>query len=115
MTVLADFAEIVGNQGANVPAGTTIIGTFNTSGRLSGQRALLCFLASNLNGSAGIEINDQPVGAVFPTGPAGAVSTQMASFAGSVLNSGNNTMRLRNVSDAFNIRNVVCFYHQDSD
>jgi hypothetical protein len=114
MTVLADFAEILGNQGRSVGVAGAELPAFNTGGRLTGHRALLLFLASNLEGSAAVFINNQPVGAVFPTGPV-ATSTQMLSFPGTVLKDGNNVMSLRSVTDPFNIRNVICFYHQDSD
>jgi hypothetical protein len=119
MTVLADFAQILGNQGqlvGQVQGDATIaLPSFNTGGRLSNEPALLVFLASDLLGSAAIFINNQQVGAVFPTGAVVSTSTQMASFPGTVLNSGQNTISLKFVTDPFRLRNVCCFYHQDSD
>lgn len=119
MTVLADFSEILGNQGQNVGvaqgAAAISLPSFNTGGVRTNDSALLFFLASNLQGSAAIFINNRQVGAVFPTGPAGAASTQMADIPAGVLRTqGVNTIELKNVTDTFNIRNVYCFYHQDS-
>lgn len=118
MTVLADFAEVLGDQGQPIGVAqgnaSVALPPFNTGGRLGGHSAFLMFLASGLQGSAGIFVNGQHVGAVFPTGPGNVVSTQMASFSGAVLKDGTNTVELRNVTEAFHLRNVYCFFHQNS-
>jgi len=114
-TVLADFTQILGNGPVTVrqtPAGAEFpIGSFDTGGRLSNQTALLIFSARNLTGSAAVSINDVTVGTITAT-PSGFSSTQIVSVSGSELRDGANRIVLKNVTDDFEIKNLICFFHQ---
>jgi hypothetical protein len=127
MVVLCDFNTIVGDvpvdvpvtgPGAEVPLGNP----FDTGGRIASssetgpEGALLIFSVRNMTGTAQVFVNDVNVGTIRLS-PGTAWSTQMIALAGSRLNgaSGNNNrIRLENVTDAFQLKDLVCFYHQNS-
>lgn len=114
-TVLADFIQILGDNRVTVrqtPEGAEFpIGSFDTGGRLSNQTALLMFSVRNLTGSAAVSINDVTVGTITAT-PPGFFSTQIVGVAGHELTNGVNRIVLKNVTDDFEIKNLVCFFHQ---
>lgn len=113
MTVLADYFEILGNGPKVVPAnqGPVILSSVvDTGGRLK-RSAFLMFTTTG-EGAAAIFVNGHQAGAVF--GSNGVISTQVASFSGAFLNDGLNQVELRDVSNTFRIRNVYCFFHQNS-
>lgn len=140
MTVLCDFFTIIGDGGGN---GITIhpvefeghvnLGDpFNTDGRIatdeahaaeSGRReggrstAFLTYSVRNMTGTAQVFLNDSelPVGIITPSPPNGVWSTQIIAMAGVRLNPGDNQLTLRHVTDTFNIKDLICFFHQDSD
>jgi hypothetical protein len=121
MPVLCDYIEIIGDTPQSIPPTTggaqVVLPNFNTGGREAGtgrsRSALLILSARNLTGSAQVFINDVHVGNITAT--SGAVfSMQLISVQGSQLNDGDNGIVLRNVSDAFELKNVVCFFHQSS-
>jgi hypothetical protein len=130
MTVLCDFNTIIGDTPVNVPvvspgAEFQLGDAFDAGGRIAGNTekgddgALLMFSIRNMTGTAQVTVNDSNdvVGTILPSPPNAIWSTQMIAMAGSRLNgaSGNNNrIRLRNVTDAFQIKDLVCFYHQNS-
>lgn len=120
MALVCDFIQIVGDAPVNIGA-TAWEKTFNTGGRKSGTNvdstALLIF---NLKGLTSAEIpvliNNKEVGRIFPYAGANANHwyTQMVALNGSQLNDGNNEIQLESNSDSFQIKNMVCFFHQNS-
>jgi hypothetical protein len=121
MPVLSDFIQIVGDGSVNIPvvAGAAEVPVptngepFNTGGREAGSTALLMYSVRNMTGSAQVFVNGDQVGSITPT--SGALwTTQMIALAGNRLNNGNNQLVLRNVTDAFNLKDVMCFFHQSS-
>jgi hypothetical protein len=115
MTVLCDFTEIRGDNPMSIPqttgAAQVVLPDFNTGGRESGQKAMLMLSARNLAGSASVLINNVVVGTITAT-PGAVFSTQLISVSGNQLKDGNNEIVLRNVTDPFELKNVVCFFHQ---
>ncbi|WP_448624670.1 hypothetical protein [Geodermatophilus sp. URMC 64] len=129
MTVLCDFNTVIGDNpvavnptgiGAEVPLGNP----FSAGGRIASntetgpEGALLIFSIRNMTGTAQVFVNDsnEAVGVIRPS-PGTAWSTQIIAMAGFRLNGadGNvNRIRLRDVTDAFEIKDLVCFYHQNS-
>jgi hypothetical protein len=59
------------------------------------------------------EINGQDVGTITAT-PGTVFSTQMIALLADRLNAGDNKIALTDVSDTFELKNVVCFFHQSS-
>ena len=121
MPVLSDFIQIVGDSNVNIPvvAGAAEVpvptngNPFNTGGREANQTALLMYYVRNMTGSAQVFLNGNLVGSITPT--SGALwTTQLIALSGNQINDGNNQMVLRNVTDAFNLKDVMCFFHQSS-
>jgi hypothetical protein len=119
MTVLCDYTEIIGDNPRSIPQTTgsaqVALPDFNTGGREAGtgpsRNALLILSARNLTGSAAVFINNVNVGSISAT-PGTAFSMQSISVTGNQLKDGNNEIVLRNVTDPFELKNVVCFFHQ---
>lgn len=125
MTVLADFKMIVDDSGQIIPtaSGSAEValgnGSFNTGGRLSNETAFLIYSLRDMVGTAQVFVNrtdgpDEFVGTITPSSGT-AWSTQLIAMGGSELIDGNNRIILKNVTDSFRIKDVICFYHQDSD
>lgn len=117
MAILCDFIQIVGDAGQAIPqtaAGAEVpLPDFNTGGRNAGSTALLVYSAMNLAGSARVFINNNNVGTITAT--SGTVfSTQLIAVSGSQINNGNNEIVLRNVTDPFTIKDLICFFHQSA-
>jgi len=117
MPVLCDFIQIVGDASQAIPqtaAGAEVpLPDFNTGGREAGSTALLVYSARNLAGSAQVFINNHNVGTITAT--SGTVSsTQLIAVSGNQLNNGNNEIVLRNVTDPFTIKDLICFFHQSA-
>ena len=117
MPVVSDFIQIIGDSGqaiSQTAAGAEVpLPDFNTSGREGNLTALLVYSAKNLAGSAQVFINNHNVGTITAT--SGAVfSTQLIAVSGSQLNNGNNEIVLRNVTDPFTIKDLVCLFHQSA-
>ena len=116
-TVLADFIQIVGDGPIDVSqtqGGNEFpLPSFNTGGRLGNQTALLVFSVRDLSGSADVRINDVSVGTITATSP-GIFSTQLITLDGNKLNDGTNRIVLKNVSDNFKIKDLICFFHQST-
>ena len=121
MPVLADWIQIVGDASIAIPVvnGPAEVpvplngNPFNTGGRNADSTGLLIFSVRNMTGSAQVFINGSEVGSITPT--SGTLwSTQLIAVSGSQLNAGNNQLTLRNVTDAFNLKDLMCFFHQAS-
>ena len=126
MNVLCDFQTIIGDvaqpvpvagPGAEVPLGDP----FNTGGRIAGNQevgsdtAFLIYSVRGMVGTAQVFVNDSEEfnGIITPSSGTGW-STQLIALAGFRLNDGNNRITLRNVTDAFTIKDLICYYHQSS-
>jgi hypothetical protein len=135
MTVLADFNIIIHeeHQGVGVQAGQqSPLGTrFNTGGRLgegSGQTgplaAFIMFSVLNLQVSLDVFVNGQgPIG-TMDANHAPGWNSQVLCMSGGRLKSGDGLNNEISVAlppgspvatTAFEIKNLICFYHQDSD
>ena len=117
MPVLCDFIQIVGDAGQPIPAtapGAEVpLPDFNTGGRRAGATALLVYSAMGLAGSAGVFINGALVGTITAT-PGTVFSTQLIAVAGREIRDGANEIVLRNVTDPFTIKDLICFFHQSA-
>src|SRR5690349_2094501 len=121
MPVLSDWIQIVGDASITIPqvAGPAEVPVplngdpFGTGGRVGNETALLVFSVKNMTGTAQVFINGSEVGSITPT--SGSLwSTQLIAVSGSQLNDGNNHMVLRNVTDSFNLKDLMCFFHQSA-
>lgn len=117
MPVLCDFIQIIGDAVRSIPAtqpGALVpLPDFNTGGREAGSTALLLLSARNLAGSATVLINGNNVGAITAT--SGSVfSTQLIAVSGTQINNGNNEIALTGVTDPFDLKTVMCFFHQSA-
>lgn len=117
MPVLCDFQQIIGDTPQAIPAvglGVQVpLPSFDTGGRDSGATAFLILSARNLTGTADVLVNNSSVGTITAT--SGSFwSTQMIHVNGNQLNNGNNTIALTNVMDAFELKTVMCFFHQSA-
>jgi hypothetical protein len=119
MAILANFRMIIGDGSVHVPnlAGGAqfALPDFDTSDRDSNSTALLVFSVRNLTTTATVHINDQNVGTITPTSGAFWTAQQIAAN-GAQLKDGNNEIVVRAVGDlsGFDIKNLVCFFHQSS-
>lgn len=139
MTVLADFSVIIGDgpegQGVEVPSvpwdqieqGSPVkVGPeFQTAGRISsatetgGDAAFLTFSVQGVGIDAPVFINQSfvdkkgQVGLITPTHSVGW-ETQIITIAGIRLGPGWNQIWVK-ATDRFRIKDLICFYHQDSD
>jgi hypothetical protein len=122
MPVLCDYTQIIGDAAQVIPQTTgsaeVPLPDFNTDGRNANgpapsRNGLLMLSARNLAGSARVLINGQDVGTITAT-PGTVFSTQMIALLADRLNAGDNKIALTDVSDTFELKNVVCFFHQSS-
>ena len=129
MTVLADYVVILRNETFPVAAthGTatvTLPGKWSTGGRWPGGNAIFMYAVRGLAGSAEMWINNGsedhvvglPGGQITSTASATRWETQMLMLGADHLNGsgGNkNTLFFKNVTDDFEIRTIVCFFHQE--
>lgn len=117
MPVLCDFIQLVGDGGKSIPktegSAEVPLPDFNTGGREAGSTALLVYSVQNLAGSARVFINGDEVGTITAT--SGSVfSTQLIAVSGNQLKDGNNEIVLKNVTDPFTIKDLICFFHQSA-
>jgi hypothetical protein len=123
MTVLCDFQTIIGDRAQRVEreAGEQQLGEdFNTGGRITGETevggngAFLIYTVTELFQQIDVFVNGEgPVGTIQPSQD--VWSTQVITMAGFRLNSGQNSVTVRDATDNFWIKDLICFYHQDSD
>lgn len=117
MTILCDFIQILGDNLKTISRteGDTEVplDNFKTLHRQASKTALLMLVVRNLAGSATVVINNERVGAITAT--SGTVfSTQLIAVAGSTLNDGDNEIVLKDVTDPFELKDVICFFHQSA-
>ena len=119
-TVVCDFIQIVGDDPEDISA-TVWEKKFKTGGRSSGGGvATTALLLFNLRGltSANIpvKINNAPVGTIYHYANANVDHwyTQMVALHGYQLNDGENEIQLESNTDSFQIKNMVCFFHQSA-
>ena len=130
MPVLSDFTLIRGDDEVTIGDGLSVWETtFHTGGRESGAPAFLIFNVRGLthtNVDVEVRVNNAVVGHIrrYP-GEESTSSywfTQMIAMNGSTLNDGNNELQINavsfpgatnnNVFDDFQLKDVVCFFHQ---
>jgi hypothetical protein len=131
MTLLCDFQTIIGDNAQTVrpqPSGDPVqLGVvFRTGGRIAGssevdrpqtssRTAFLSYSVRGMVGTAQVFVNHNgPVGLITASSGT-AWSTQFIAMAGERLNDGDNTITVQSITDQFEIKDLICFYHQDSD
>lgn len=123
MPVVCDFTEIIGDIPETITTSVKSF-TFGTGGRSSGstgdRRAFLLFnirmLTNNNSALVPVILNGTNIGSInpYPNSNSSYWYTQMISIRGSELNNGNNQLLLDAVNDSFQIKNMVCFFHQSA-
>ena len=135
MTVLADFNIIIPEDHQGIGVGrdeqSPVGPSFNTGGRLGegeGQTgalaAFIMFSVLNLQTRLDVFVNGEgPIGTMEPN-PTPAWYSQVICMSGGRLNGGDDLSNQISVgvppesavrSTTFEIKNLICFYHQDSD
>lgn len=137
MPVLCDFTLIQGDGPVTIGDGLPVWEkTFNTGGRRSDQPALLIFNVRGLtrtNDSVNVKVNNTVVGQIHPYGGLTTAQkddtakywyTQLIAMNGTELKDGNNEIQIEAVGfpestptnkfDDFNLKDVVCFFHQSA-
>lgn len=117
----SNYVLILGDRGQNIPQtsdGAEVpLPAFNASGRQPGGRedAFIMYTIRGLDGSAQVFLNNNIAsGGTITASPGAAFSTQMIAMPADQLNDGDNTIAIRNVTDPFTIKDVVCFFHTSS-
>jgi hypothetical protein len=125
MPVVSDFTTILGDDSANIGS-ASFEKSFDTGGRHGPGTAYIAFMVAGMtetNQNAVVEVNNDPVGHLLRNkgGNPDHWQTQMVSFSGSQLKNGTNSVRVHPVdkaggtgNDPFQIRNVICHFHQDT-
>jgi hypothetical protein len=137
MPVLCDFTQIVGDSpvtiGDSLPVWEK---SFGTGGRQADETALLIFNIRGLTyatNTVNVKINNQVVGQIHPYGGLNNAErddaakywyTQMIAVSGSTLVDGNNEIQIdavgfpgatnTNKFDDFQLKDVICFFHQST-
>jgi hypothetical protein len=132
MPVVSDFTLIQGDTPVTIGDALPVWEkTFNTGGRESGSPAFLIFNVRGLtvtNVNVVVKINNVEVGQIRRYGGDGDIAnnwyTQMIAVSGSQLNNGNNEIQIQavgwpgaeagNLFDDFQLKDVVCFFHQSA-
>ena len=135
MTLLCDFTEIVGDNPVSIGDGKPVwAANFNTGGRDSNSSAFLIFNVRGLthtDRNVNVTVNNQPVGSIACYGGVTEAArvdnakyyyTQMISLSGATLKDGINAVQINavghpgatstNLYDDFQIKNMICFFHQ---
>jgi len=112
MPVVCDFTRIVGDATKDI-GNAAVEMNFGTGGREAGEDALLIFSVKGLNTTVPVLVNNVNVGSLAPNPTQNHWYTQMVYLGGNQLNNGTNELQLEAVNnDAFQIRQVSCFFHQ---
>ena len=135
MPVVCDFAQIVGDSPVTIGDPRPVWeAEFSTGGRRSNAAAFLLFNVRGLtytDTDVNVKLNNRVVGKIYRYGGLSGSDktemarhryTQMIHFNGSDLNNGNNEIQIEavgfpgssnaNMYDDFQIKNLVCFFHQ---
>ena len=118
-TVLSDWQSIIVDRPIRVPRNPSrrfSLNPFNTSGRRGhAEAALLIYSVRDLQGSAHVEINNTRVGTITRASDSSTFRMQLMIFNENTLSGGaDNTITLTDISNAFEIKNMTCFYHRAS-
>ncbi len=116
MAVVSDFTTILADTQQTEVLGqdfTSAPGDFNTGGRHAPGTAYISFMVQGLTtNSANVFVNDKHAGALLPND--GHWTTQTVTLKGSLLDNGDNVLRVSHVAgDPFLIRSVICHFKQD--
>ncbi|MEJ2889470.1 hypothetical protein [Actinomycetospora aeridis] len=118
--MLADFASVVGNNAIVVPTISTgddpfVLPGFQTEGRRRDHEAVLVYSVRRVLRDTEVHVNNSRAGAITRAVDPDLYRTQMIVFPGSYLwgNSSQNKIVLRAVGERFEIKDMVCFFHQD--
>jgi len=132
MPVVSDFTLIRGDSVVTIGDGLPLWeATFGTGGRVASEPALLIFNVRGLtvaNANVIVKINNEEVGQIRRYGGDGDIVnnwyTQMIAVGGDQLNDGNNELQITavgwpgaeagNLFDDFQLKDVVCFFHQSA-
>lgn len=137
MAVLSDFQVIQGDSSRRIGDGAIVWEkNFNTGGRTANGNAVLMLMVKGLTYSTEpvtVKINNKKVGSIFPyrlptkaerDATAQHWHTQIINIGGGILNSGNNELQMEavgfpeatgtNAFDDFFVRDVICFFQQNS-
>jgi hypothetical protein len=124
-TVLADFTHIMGDGPVHVKSGSGEVvfeRTFDTGGIRTDQAVILMFAVVRRGNQGGpspkVLINGVEVGAVIESGEE-FFSTQTITIAkdtteSQAFNSQDNLLEITSIADSFDIKSIVCFFHQES-
>ena len=135
MPVLCDFTQVVGDKPVNIGDSKPVWEkTFNTGGRRPGSPGFFIFNVRGLtytNVDVNVKLNNKVVGKISRYGGLNTADknenakywyTQMVAFNGSDLNNGNNEVQIEavgfpgstpgNIFDDFQIKDMMCFFHQ---
>jgi hypothetical protein len=124
-TVLADFTHIMGDGPVHVNAGSGEVvfkRTFETGGIKTDQPVLLMFAVSHRGNRGGpspkVLVNGVQVGTVQESGEE-FFSTQLITITrdsteSRAFRSQDNLLEITGVPDGFDIKSIVCFFHQES-
>jgi hypothetical protein len=122
-TILGDFTHVMGDGPVGVhPASGNIVAfqrTFDTGGIRTDQSIVLMFAVSGKGGTpADVLINSVQVGNIN-SAPADSFSTQIITIAkdshqSKAFKNTHNVFDIMNVADDFQIKSIVCFFHQES-
>ena len=116
MAVLSDFAMILGDKPKTIEVTTgsseAPLPEFKSGGREANHPVLLMCSVQHMSGTAKVFINNLEVGMINPS--SGALwSTQLIAGSGSTLrDQQKNEIFLKDVTDRFVIKTVVCFFHR---
>ena len=131
---LGDFVVIIGSENTPVPIHPTLAGTvsplparfnFDTGGRVLPGAFLLCSVTDLIQGAdilindreAGPDLGGLPVPAHITGTPSGDLDTQLITINAAVLSNAsgrNNRLSFKNVSTAFAITRLACFFQQEA-
>ena len=113
MPVFANFVLIRGDNPL-VIGSTAVELPFNTGGRDAGHTALLIFNVRRLDSIVPVKVNNVTVGSLFRQ-PLSSFATQMVALQGTSLKDGTNELQLEGAgNEAFEIKDVSCFFGQSA-
>jgi hypothetical protein len=116
MAVVSDFIQLVGDTANVITSGEPPI-SFNTGGRTTAATAFLIFNVRRLSvaeGAVSVRVNGSIVGNIYPypDSDQNFWYTQMIALGGNQINDGNNNLTFDRTG--FEIKNMVCFFHQSA-
>ena len=112
MPIVSDFIRIVGDSPKAI-GNAAVEMAFNTGGRDAGHDALLMFGVKGLNSTVQVKVNNVVVGSLSPNSTQTHWFTQMVYMGGGSIKDGNNELQLEAINnDAFEIKDVSCFFGQ---